>query len=42
MVHELWGDAKTGKPYDRQQKAKFGQLVIGLQLAAARGRLGQK
>ena len=42
LVHQLWGDAITGKPYDRLQKAKFGRLVSGLQLAAARGRLGQK
>jgi hypothetical protein len=31
LFHEVWGDAKVGKPYDRQQKHKFARLLCGLE-----------
>lgn len=31
LFHELWGDVKVGKPYDRQQKLKFARLLCGLE-----------
>lgn len=36
VLHELWGDAIAGKPYDRAQKLKFARLLAGLERKATR------
>ena len=31
QLHELWGDAKVGTPYDQEQKLKWAALLEGLE-----------
>jgi hypothetical protein len=38
LLHGLWGDARGGIPYDRNQKRKWARLLEALELLAAQTR----
>jgi hypothetical protein len=37
LLHALWGDAKSGTPYNREQKRKWARLLDALQYQATHG-----